>query len=49
MTYQEGFSYMYTSMDAQILAPKKLDIPLFSLVFYIAGHLFLLNLSKVYF
>ena len=49
MTYQEGFSYMYTSMDAQILAPKKLDIPLFSLVFCIAGHLFLLNLSKVYF
>ena len=49
MTYQEGFSYMYTSMDAQILAPKKLDIPLFSLLFCIAGHLFILNLSKVYF
>ena len=31
MTYPEEFSYRYTSKSAQILAPKKQNVPLFTL------------------
>ena len=33
VTYPEGFSYQYTGMGTQILAPKKWNIHLFTLLF----------------
>ena len=38
VTHPEGFSYRYTSMGVQILAPKKWNIHLFTLLFYTAGY-----------
>ena len=38
VTYPEQCSYWYTDMGAQILAPKKWNIPLFTLLFFIADY-----------
>ena len=38
VTHPERFSYWYTGMGAQVLVPKLLNIPLFTLLFCIAGY-----------
>ena len=38
VTYPEQFSYWYTDLGAQILAPEKWNIPFFTLLFFIAGY-----------
>ena len=48
VTYTEGFSYWYTSIDTLILATPK-NKPIFAVIFSTAGCFFLLNLSKVCF
>ena len=33
VAYPEGFSFRYTGMGTQIVAPKKGDIPLFTVIY----------------
>ena len=50
MMHPERFSYWYTGMGTQILAPKKENIPFFILIFSIAGYVFsLFSSTKTYF
>ena len=46
---QKEFSYQYTGMGTQILVPKEGNIPWFTVIFFIVGCFFLLELSKVCF
>ena len=38
VSYPEGFTYWYTGMDTQILAPKKVNIPSITVIFSIADY-----------